>query len=259
MADDPLMTLERELVAAARRQTAALGGRHWRTAFGGVLTVAAALLAAVVAVGAALLLGGHGGRGGTRPGAGPTRTDSGTYTAVPLTIESSVYALVNQHPGNGTRPLQPTSRQVDGVARQLGFARYNALTFTDDTLTVPGGVKITLWEFAVRPAGRPERDVIAAVMNNYVISKRTATQMADRGLTVIYDSASPIIRIAVVVPNQVRAVAIASARVVPSRAVVHDNLASFRITGLGGISTSIASRMTWYGRGGAVLRHVANH
>ena len=228
MADDPLMTLERELVAAARRQSATLLGRHWRTSFGGMLTVAAALLAAIVAAGAALLLGGHGGRAGTRPGAGPTRTDSGTYTAVPLTIESSVYALVNQHPGNGAGPMRPTSRQVNGVARQLGFARYNAVAYTSNTLTVPGGPKLSLWEMAARPAGRPERDVIAAVMNNYVISKRTAAQMADRGLTVIYGNASPVVRIVVVVPNRVRAVSIASGRVVPSRAVVHANLASFR-------------------------------
>src|ERR1700733_14309771 len=134
MADDPLVTLERELVAAARRQTAALGGRHWRGPLWGGVAGAAALLAPAVAAGAALLLGGHGGRAGTRPGAGPPRTDSGTYTATPLTIESSVYALVDQHPGNGAGPVRPTSRQVDGVARQLGFARYKALTYTDNTV-----------------------------------------------------------------------------------------------------------------------------
>jgi hypothetical protein len=256
MADDPLMTLERELVAAARRQTAALGGRHWRASLGGMLTVAAALLAAVVAAGAALLLGGHGGHASTRPGIGPTRTGSATDQTGALLIERSVNALADQRSAS----VRPEPRQTYRVAAQLGFGHYEGIvTSTNNTIAVPGGLKLSLWEIAIRPAGRPERDEIAAVINNSVVSKRTAAQMADRGLTVIYDNASPVVRILVVVPNQVRAVSIASARVVPSRAVVHDNLASFRITGLGGISTSIASKMTWYGRGGTVLRHVANH
>jgi hypothetical protein len=167
-----------------------------------------------------------------------------------LTIEQSVNVR-----GNGAGNPLVKSQQLNRVATQLGFGRYNELTWTHNTLTVPGGMKLSLWEIAVRPAGRPEKDVIGAVINGYVISKRTAAQMADRGLTVIYDNASPVVRIVVVVPNPVRAVSIASARVVPSRAVVRDNLASFRITGRGAISTSIASRMTWYGRGGSVLRH----
>ncbi len=255
MADDPLITLERELLAAAGRQSATLGGRHWRTSFGGMLTVAAALLAAIVAAGAALLLGGHaghGGRVGARPGTGPTRTDASTHAPVPLAIEPSVYALVDQHPGNGAGPMQPTFRQVDGVARQLGFARYNTFAYTSNTLTVPGGLKLSLWEIAVKPAGRPEQDVIAAVINGYVIAKRTAAQMADRGLTVLYGNAGPP-RIAVIVPNQVHAVSIASSRVVPARATVHDNLAAFRITGTAAVGPSILSRITWYGRDGRVL------
>jgi hypothetical protein len=244
MYDDPIGALEAELVAAARRRSAAAHGGRWRPTAGGVIAAAAAVLAAVVAVGAVALLGRHGGGAG-RSGA-PAHTYTATAKATPgtLHIERFVSSLLGE---------PPSLALSTSVEHQLGLNRYNASEFVTGVVTVPGGVRIRLWEFGVKPAHAASIDELVATVSGRVVARATAAQIRRRGLLLVYGYTSSGSRVAVLVPNDVAAV-----RLKPPRelAFVHHNLATFRLHGFRLVRSLGGAEIVWYGRHEHVLQRI---
>jgi hypothetical protein len=252
MRDDPLGALELELVAAARRR--ALGTRGWwRPTVGGLTAAAAAMVALVVAVGAVVLLGHHG--GSERTG-GSTRTTTigtytGTYESVPLALEGRLSALI------GTADVGPAHmRTTEAVMRQvLGPGDISATT-TAGVVSLPGQVRVELWEVARRPNGEPQIDVLAAVVRGRVIARAPAARVLARGLVFVYGYTASATRVAVVVPNGVMRVRLSVSGVRSTLAPVHRNVAAFEVESFQLVQITTRARVIWYGREGKVIRRV---
>jgi hypothetical protein len=250
MYDDPIGALEAELVGAARRQAGLDGGRRW-PALGTALTAAAAGVALIVAVGAVALLGHHGGGAG-RAGA-PTRTGTlvpvhtATAQSKPgtLHIQRFVTALL------GT--TDPSPALTSSVEQQLGLDKYDSNEFVTGTVRVPSGGRLELWEFGVKPAHGKDIDQLAVSVNGRVLSRAPAAQVRRRGLALVYAYPASGIRLAVIVPNEVRTVRLTETHAL---ALVHHNVATFQLRDARRVSALGGFRVVWYGANGQVLGRI---
>jgi hypothetical protein len=146
----------------------------------------------------------------------------------------------------------PSPALSSSVERQLGLNRYNASEFVTGVVRAPGGLRIRLWEFGVKPIRGGGIDELAATVGGRVIAHAAGPSVRTHGLLVPLGGSAA----AVIVPNDVRRVSFLSVRVMPHRALARGNIVAFRVTGAKPITVTSASRMIWYGRGGAVLRRV---
>jgi hypothetical protein len=170
-----------------------------------------------------------------------------------LTLEGSFHALI----GTVADGSPAGAELTQSVFRQLRLGRYPREAFTAGAVTVPGDVRIELWEVAALGAVGADHDQLVAVVAGRVIARAPAPQVRSRGLLLAYGQSSSDTRVAVVVPNRVARVGLSVSGGPSMLAPVHRNMAAFDVPGFRLVRILGGSEVVWYAPNGRVLKRIS--
>jgi hypothetical protein len=266
MVDDPLLTLEHELIRAAERQVAMAepGARRLqlRRHISGGLAVAMAVIPVLVVGGAVIALrsGGRSLASAGQPGGSPFAAILGVVRR-PQTAADRPAWLVRFAPRAFHRQY-PRATFQPGLMRRVdvplagggpGQSLPIELVFARGIERSPGE-RLQLVAPAIAGGLAPRTPIFYAPALGV-----TAAEVADRGLyEVVYTNIRTGSEAIDIVPDGVAAVSLSVPGQRPIRSAVHDNVAGFLVPGerFAISNAGVARTITWYGQDGRVLRTI---